>query len=260
MIQWSMNDQILDVKLCKEPLNEIGLDLLEKFETLVDQIKQDHLKPRVIVFSSDISKGFCAGADLKSLYDYIKNKDQKQCAKDVRMFLDRIHGVFNFFDQIDCVTIGLIHGLCFGGGFELALTFDLLVATESARFGFPELRLGIIPGFGGLPRLKRAVGLHVVQDLLYTGRSINAQKAMDIGLVNFVVKEEQGLKTAMNLAKQVAKYDQGVIKDAKGFIKNIPLKEFEEEKDLFVQMFIKHNMEEKLKNFVQNKSVLPYVI
>jgi len=72
------------------------------------------------------------------------------------------------------VTVAAVHGVVFGGGFELALTCDMIVADRTARFCFPELRLGLIPGFGGIPRLKRDLGNGLVRDLLMTGRSISA--------------------------------------------------------------------------------------
>ena len=79
-------------------------------------------------------------------------------------------------------TIAAVHGVTFGGGFELALVCDIIIADQMARFCFPELRLGLIPGFGGIPRLKRDLGNAVVRDLLLTGRSFNVTKAQQIGL------------------------------------------------------------------------------
>ena len=94
-----------------------------------------------------------------------------------RDFLLGIHRVFNQIDAAPLVTVAAVHGVVFGGGFELALTCDMIVADRTARFCFPELRLGLIPGFGGIPRLKRDLGNGLVRDLLMTGRSINATKA-----------------------------------------------------------------------------------
>ena len=99
----------------------------------------------------------------------------------VRAFLERIHRVFNAIDASPLTTIAAVHGVTFGGGFELALACDLIVADKMARFCFPELRLGLIPGFGGIPRLRRDLGNAVVRDLLLTGRSINAAKALAAG-------------------------------------------------------------------------------
>ncbi len=83
----------------------------------------------------------------------------------------------NAIDASPLTTIAAVHGVTFGGGFELALVCDLIIADKMARFCFPELRLGLIPGFGGIPRLKRDLGNAVVRDLLLTGRSFNATKA-----------------------------------------------------------------------------------
>ena len=91
-------------------------------------------------------------------------------------------------------TIAAVQGVTFGGGFELALTCDLIIADKMTRFCFPELRLGLIPGFGGIPRLKRDLGNAVVRDLLLTGRSINATKAQAVGLVSQVTAEGDALR------------------------------------------------------------------
>ena len=102
-----------------------------------------------------------------------------------------------------------------------------------ARFCFPELRLGLIPGFGGIPRLKRDLGNAVVRDLLLTGRSINATKAQQIGLVSQVVGEGEALRAARATAMQLRKFDRATAAAAKNFIKPIPLDELRREIDMF---------------------------
>ena len=102
----------------------------------------------------------------------------------------------NTIDASPLTTIAAVHGVTFGGGFELALVSDLIIADKMARFCFPELRLGLVPGFGGIPRLKRDFGNAVVRDLLLTGRSFNATKAQQIGLVSQVVGEGEALRAA----------------------------------------------------------------
>ena len=110
--------------------------------------------------------------------------NRNEAAAGVRQFLQRIHAVMNKLDAAPLTTIAAVHGVTFGGGFELALISDLIIADKMARFCFPELRLGLVPGFGGIPRLKRDLGNAVVRDLLLTGRSFNAIKAQQIGLVS----------------------------------------------------------------------------
>ena len=130
----------------------------------------------------------------------------------------------NALDAAPLTTIAAVHGVTFGGGFELALVCDLIVADKMARFCFPELRLGLIPGFGGIPRLKRDLGNAVVRDLLLTGRSINATKAQAVGLVSQVVAEGDALRVARSTAAQVKKFDRETAVAAKQFIKPIPLR------------------------------------
>ena len=122
--------------------------------------------------------------------------ERQAAARGVRDFLERIHTVMNAIDASPLTTIAAVHGVTFGGGFELALTCDLIIADKMARFCFPELRLGLIPGFGGIPRLKRDLGNAVVRDLLLTGRSFNATKAQQVGLVSQVVGEGEALRAA----------------------------------------------------------------
>jgi len=165
-------------------------DLLQALEGI------DFKAARAVVLYSSLKQGFCAGADLKELYHAGKGMKPAERAKGVRDFLKRIHGFLNRLDEAPVPTVAAVHGAVFGGGLELALACDLIVADRSTRFAFPELRLGLVPGFGGIPRLKRDVANSLVRDLLFTGRSINAEKALQAyrereGLVN--QEEKQGL-------------------------------------------------------------------
>src|SRR5690606_34841273 len=102
---------------------------------------------------------------------------------------------------------------------------------------FPELRLGLIPGFGGIPRLRREVGGALIRDLLFTGRSINAKKAASVGLVSQVVSKGQAHAVALATAQRAASFDGGVLGRAKAFIKAVPHADLEQEKAHFKQMF-----------------------
>src|SRR5438309_11258025 len=105
------------------------------------------------------------------------------------------------------VTISTVHGACLGGGLELALACYMIIAEKMARFAFPELRLGFIPGFGGIPRLKRDLGNAFVRDLLFTGRTVNATRAHAVGLVAQLSGEGEALRIARSTAAQITKYD-----------------------------------------------------
>jgi enoyl-CoA hydratase/carnithine racemase len=165
----------------------------------------------------------------------------------------------NTLDASPLTTIAAVHGVTFGGGLELALVCDLIVADKTARFCFPELRLGLIPGFGGIPRLKRDLGNAVVRDLLLTGRSFNTTKAQQIGLVSQVVAEGHALRVARASAAQLAKFDRRTAAAAKKFIKPIPYDELRREIDIFCDLFTQPAVRSGLKKFVESTDALPYL-
>jgi enoyl-CoA hydratase/carnithine racemase len=152
-----------------------------------------------------------------------------------------------------------VHGVTFGGGFELALVCDLIIADRTARFCFPELRLGLIPGFGGIPRLKRDLGNAVVRDLLLTGRSFNATKAQSVGLISQVVAEGEALRVARATAAQLKKFDRQTAAIAKKFIKPIPHEDLKLEIDLFCELFVQPAVAAGLRRFVESTEPQPYL-
>ncbi len=177
----------------------------------------------------------------------------------MRGFLERIHKVLNAIDSSSLTTIAAVHGVCFGGGFELALVCDLIIADKMARFCFPELRLGLIPGFGGIPRLRRDLGNAIVRDLLLTGRSINATRAHALGLVSQVAAEGESLKLARLASVQTGKFDRATSKAAKGFMKPVPYTELRREVDLFCELYRKPAVQAGLQKFVESTDAHPYL-
>ncbi len=210
-------------------------------------------------FTADLKSGFCAGADLRELYRRSQELERAEALAGVRNFLERIHRVMNAIDAAPLTTIAAVHGVTFGGGLELALVCDLIIADKMARFCFPELRLGLIPGFGGIPRLKRDLGNAVVRDLLLTGRSFNATKAQQAGLVSQVVAEGEALRVARATAAQVGKFDRRTAIAAKRFIKPIPYEELRREIDIFCELFTQPAVEAGLRKFVESTDAQPYL-
>ena len=162
-------------------------------------------------------------------------------------------------DGAPVTTVAAVHGVCFGGGLELALACDVIIADRTARFAFPELRLGIIPGFGGIPRLRRDVGNAVVRDLLLTGRSLGAERAYQLGLVSQLAGEGQALGVARRLAEQSARLDPRAVALAKRFAKPDLSRELADEKALFIRMFREHDVERALARFAEDASAMPYL-
>jgi enoyl-CoA hydratase len=257
MIEWGMRGEVLELRLEHGPVNEIGTVVLEALERFVDEAEAK--RPRAVLVYSGLARGFCAGADLRELYAAIAGRQPSHYLPDLTRFLDRIHAVMSRLDALPSTTIGALHGPCFGGGFELALTLDVLVADATTRFCFPELRLGIVPGFGGVPRLRREVGNAVVRDLLFTGRSINARRAAELGLVSQVVARGEALAVARAAAEQAARFAPEVVARAKPFVKPVPEAELAAEKRLFLELFAQPRVQEALRGFVTSQDVMPYL-
>lgn len=256
-MKWSVENNICTITLDQLPNNEIGTKIVAGFERFFEEVNTDKL--RALIIHSSLESGFCAGANLRELFETMQTMDSKKQTKEIRNFLDRIHSIFNKIDMLPCTTIGVVHGVCFGGGFELALVCDVLIAETSARFCFPELRLGLIPGFGGIPRLKREIGNAPIRDLLFTGRSFNAQKALSLGLVSQVVPAGKGFDISKRMADQAAKFDSEVFRNAKTFIKQLPQKEIDEEKEIFIKLFQNPRVQKALEKFVSDTSQQPYL-
>jgi enoyl-CoA hydratase/carnithine racemase len=258
-LSWRIADGVIELKLDHAPCNEIGLAMLADLEQFVAALGALRNEAHALIIFSARSEGFCAGGDLRELFRLSQEVTGAERLSGLRNFIERIHRVMNALDEAPFTTIAAVNGLTFGGGFELALTCDLIVADKMARFCFPELRLGLIPGFGGIPRLKRDLGNAVVRDLILTGRSINAAKAQSAGIVSQVTAEGDSLRVARETAAQLKKFDRNTALAAKRFIKQIPHEELRREIDIFCELFMRPAVEKGLRKFVESKDALPYL-
>jgi enoyl-CoA hydratase/carnithine racemase len=252
---WSRSGDVYELALDNAPCNEIGLDLLAKLEAFVEEVATSDAK--AVIVHSLRPLGFSAGADLRGLFEGMREKTAY--LEEVQRFVDRIHAFAERFDALPQTTFGALHGVCFGGGFELALVCDVLIADKTTRFAFPELRLGLIPGFGGIPRLRREVPNGVVRDLLMTGRSLNAARAHAVGLVSQLVAAGQSLKAARSAARQACSFDREVQAQAKAFMKPLLLDELAAERKLFMKMIAQPRVLAALQDFVARKDPMPYL-
>jgi enoyl-CoA hydratase/carnithine racemase len=258
-ISWQIVNGAIELALHRDPCNEIGsltLSELEQFAAVLPGLASE---ARAMIIHSTIKAGFSAGADLRELFQRGQEMEKTAALRGVRDFLERIHAVMNTLDAVPITTIAAVHGVTFGGGFELALVCDIIIADRMARFCFPELRLGLIPGFGGIPRLKRDLGNAVVRDLLLTGRSFNVMKAQQVGLVSQIAAEGEALRVARATASQVAKFDRSTVAAAKAFVKPIPYEELKQEIDIFCDLYSQPAVAEGLRKFVCNEGVQPYL-
>ncbi|SHK14752.1 enoyl-CoA hydratase/isomerase family protein [Rhodothermus profundi] len=176
-----------------EVRNALNLEMVQEVRQLLDQLaRRDAV--RVLIFTGAGGQAFVSGADIAEL----RERGRAEA-------LQRINNsLFREIEQFPAPTIAAVRGWALGGGCELAMACDLRIAGESARFGQPEVRLGIIPGAGATYRLPRLVGLGKARELIYTGRIIEASEALAIGLVNEVVPDDQVLEKARALAREIA--------------------------------------------------------
>ena len=258
-LDWELKNGIVELTLHHAPANEIGLETLADLEQFVAAIPSLEKETAVCIIFSAQKHGFSAGADLRELYRSAVDLSESERTRGVRSFLVRIHAVMNAVDAAPFVTIAAVHGVCFGGGFELALACDLIIADKMARFAFPELRLGLIPGFGGIPRLKRDLGNALVRDLLLTGRSLNAARAQSVGLVSQLAAEGEALRLARGTAAQISKFDATARAAAKKFIKPALHEQLRREIDIFCELFARPAVMLALKKFVDSDDPMPYL-
>src|SRR6266513_4138099 len=258
-LSWGLTDGVVELALHREPCNEIGLLTLEELERFAVALEKATKESHALIIYSSLKCGFSAGADLKEWFRSSQEMNRDEAVKGVRNYLERIHRVMNAIDASPLTTIAAVHGVTFGGGFELASVCDLIIADKMARFCFPELRLGVIPGFGGIPRLKRDLGNGIVRDLLLTGRSFNVTKAQQAGLVSQVVGEGQALRVARTTAAQLGKFERQTAIAAKEFIKPIPYEELRREIDIFCELFTQPAVEAGLRKFVESTDAQPYL-
>ena len=178
-----------------EALNALDRQVLEDLNAVLDQVEAD---PEILVaVVTGAGRSFVAGADIGQMSGFT--------AVEGKAFGAYGNGVFLKLENLTKPTIAAVNGFALGGGCELSMACDIRIASEKAKFGQPEVGLGITPGFGGTQRLPRIVGLGMAKQLLYTARNIDAAEALRIGLVNAVVPQAELMDTALKMANNVAK-------------------------------------------------------
>ena len=228
-----------------QALNALNSQILRELHEALSDIDNDSgVKCSVITGNG---KAFAAGADIKEMAD----KSESQMAKDNQ---------FAPFDQIGKIKkpiIAAVNGFALGGGCELVMACDIIIASETAKFGQPEINLGVIPGMGGTQRLTRAVGKYRAMELMLVGEMFSAQDAFQWGLVNRVVHPEKLLEEAELLAKKIASKPPLAMQALKASIKksfNAHLEEgFEFERQKFNSLFGTADQKEGMKAFMEKR-------
>jgi enoyl-CoA hydratase/carnithine racemase len=187
---------VLVLTIDNPPANSLARRVVDALREAQTQILSDP-GIRALVITGAGEKFFVAGADIKEL--------ASGAGQDVADAVGERTAVFTGFERLPVPVIAAVNGFALGGGCELAMACDLRIAADNAKFGQPEINIGIIPGWGGTQRLPRLIGRTVAMDLLLTGRMVDAQEALRIGLVNRVVPAGTALTSAVEWAQELAR-------------------------------------------------------
>jgi enoyl-CoA hydratase / 3-hydroxyacyl-CoA dehydrogenase len=237
-IKLESRQEIAIAWLDRPPANSISPDVVQALTRLWETIDG---RVRALVFASANPKLFCAGADIKAF--------TTMDADGGRRLVDEMHAFLEGIERSPIVTIAAVGGAALGGGCELAMACDFRIAAQSASFGQPEIKLGIIPGFGGTQRLPRLIGEARALEMNLTGDSISAERALAWGLANEVVADDQLLDSALRWAHKLAGQPPLAIEQ----IKRVSGRGIDAEKAGFATVFSSEDAREGIGAFLEKR-------
>ncbi len=230
-----------------EALNALNTAVFNELEPLVGEIERDATLAALIITGE--GRSFVAGADIG-----------EQCPMDLeagRKWARRGSSVFRRIEKLEIPTIAAVNGFALGGGCELALACDIILASEKAKFGQPEVGLGITPGFSGTQRLPRRVGVAKAKELIFSGKQIGAEEAKRIGLVNEVYAAEELLNKAVEMAKSFTANAPIAVKYSKACIDRGMQMDIDNgialENELFAMCFATEDQKEGMGAFLEKR-------
>ena len=228
-----------------QALNALSNPLMREVMDALEAFDQDDGIGAMVITGNE--KAFAAGADIKEMAD-----------RSVTEMTDSDHvAIFSRIRTIQKPVIAAVSGWALGAGCEVAMSCDMIVASESAKFGQPEITIGVIPGAGGTQRLTRAVGKALAMDMILNNRTITAQEAYQFGLVNRVVPVERYLDEALKLADQIASRAPVAVHAAKKMVNlayDVSLSNgLAEEKQTFYSLFASEDQKEGMKAFIEKR-------
>lgn len=233
-----------------EALNALSMPLLNEMGDALRQLSEmdfDHAKALVITGSG--AKSFVAGADIKEMIDM--NSDQAHA------FAEKGQSIFQELNLLKIPVIAAVNGFALGGGCELALGCDFIIASDNAKFGLPEVSLGLIPGFGGTVRLLQAVGMRKAKELTFTGEMISADEAKRLGLVSEVVPQAELMATVdKKIAMMLTKSPLAIASSKKSILEAHSLTiddGLKNEADIFSVLFESEDTKEGTKAFLEKR-------
>ena len=192
-----------------EVLNALNLEVIEQLDDIL--LRAESQEDVHVIVITGAGRSFVAGADIGEMVNYT--------ADDAKRFSHHGNNTMMHITRFPSPVIAAVNGFALGGGCELAMSCDIRLASEKARFGQPEVGLGITPGFGGTQRLARIVGVSNAMELILTAKTINAARAQELGLVSHVYPPEELMDKAMELAQAIAANAQVAVRQSKAAIR-----------------------------------------
>ncbi|GFN35224.1 short-chain-enoyl-CoA hydratase [Tepidimicrobium xylanilyticum] len=230
-----------------DALNALNSQVLDDLDNVIDMVIDDD-EVHILIITGE-GRAFVAGADISEMNDLNM--------LEAREFASKGSELFRKIELMEKVVIAAINGYALGGGCELALCCDIRISSTKAKFGQPEVGLGICPGFGGTQRLSRLVGLGRAKELIFTADMIDAEEAYRIGLVNKVVEEDQLMNEAIKMAEKIASKGQIAVRFAKSAINKSLDTDMETgmdiEKNLFGLCFSTEDQKEGMRAFLEKR-------
>ncbi|MEP7321981.1 MAG: enoyl-CoA hydratase-related protein [Saprospiraceae bacterium] len=233
-----------------EALNALNLKVFEEIKSHLISIEENH-KIRCLVIAGSGEKAFIAGADITEFSSIPKGG--------AKTFLSLGNTVMNLIENFHIPVIAAIKGFALGGGCELAMACHIRIAGEKAKFGMPEINLGILPGYGGTQRLSKLIGKAKAMELILSGDFISAVDALELGLVNKVVADGKEIEHAMELAKKFAGKAPLAVKaiiQAVNQVDHDLLKDIEKESDLFTALADTEDFKEGTTAFLEKRKAV----
>lgn len=230
-------------------LNALNRETLEALRSAIAEVAQ-RAETRALIVTGAGGKAFVAGADIAGMANMNRSEGHD--------FAKLGDEAFGAIEALKVPAIAVVDGFALGGGCELALACDFIYASEKAKFGQPEVKLGIVPGFGGTQRLLRRVGAGMARELIYTGRIINAAEALRVGLVNAVYAPEEVMDKAKATAAEIAKNGPLAVAGAKSLILSGESMELDaaiaDEADAFGRLFESEDQKEGMAAFLEKRA------
>jgi enoyl-CoA hydratase/carnithine racemase len=207
LLQVEKSNQVAILTLDRpKVMNSFNFQLLKELRDEIEKLRFD-ADTRVIIITGSGEKAFCAGADLK--------ERATLSPVEVKKFIYTIRNLFTSIEYLPKPVIAAVNGIALGGGTELALACDIRLASKTASMGLTETRLAIIPGAGGTQRMPRLIGKGKAKELIFTGRRVGAEEALDIGLVNAISEPEELLSDCVKMAEMILETGPIAIEQAK---------------------------------------------